>query len=136
MPLVTVVITLGVVGLLLWLVNRFIPMQGQIKGILNANYNVTLATSGKECLKSVAEKKPDCIVMDVMMDDLSDGLEAAKTLKESNQTKDIPVILLTSVNKSYDYRSQADASYFPHDVWMDKPVNADRLLKELQRLAG
>lgn len=35
MPLVTVVITLGVVGLLLWLVNRYIPMQGQIKGILN-----------------------------------------------------------------------------------------------------
>jgi len=36
MPLVTVVITLVVVGILLWLVNRFIPMQGQIKGILNA----------------------------------------------------------------------------------------------------
>jgi hypothetical protein len=35
MPLVTVVITLCVVGLLLWLINRFIPMQGQIKGILN-----------------------------------------------------------------------------------------------------
>jgi hypothetical protein len=35
MPLVTVVITLGVVGVLLWLVNSFIPMQGQIKGILN-----------------------------------------------------------------------------------------------------
>ena len=35
-PLITVVITLGVVGVLLWLVNRFIPMQGQIKGILNA----------------------------------------------------------------------------------------------------
>jgi hypothetical protein len=35
MPLVTIVITLGVVGVLLWLVNRFIPMQGQIKGILN-----------------------------------------------------------------------------------------------------
>jgi hypothetical protein len=36
MPLVTIVITLAVVGVLLWLVNRFIPMQGQIKGILNA----------------------------------------------------------------------------------------------------
>ena len=35
MPLITVLITLCVVGLLLWLVNRFIPMQGQIKGILN-----------------------------------------------------------------------------------------------------
>jgi hypothetical protein len=32
----TVVITICVVGLLLWLVNRFIPMQSQIKGILNA----------------------------------------------------------------------------------------------------
>jgi hypothetical protein len=35
MPLVTVVIALAVVGLLLFLVNRFIPMQGQIKSILN-----------------------------------------------------------------------------------------------------
>ena len=33
--LITAVITLVVVGLLLWLVNRYIPMQGQIKGILN-----------------------------------------------------------------------------------------------------
>jgi hypothetical protein len=36
MPLVTVVIVLAVVGVLLWLINRFIPMQGTIKGILNA----------------------------------------------------------------------------------------------------
>ena len=36
MPLVTVVLALVVVGVLLWLINRFIPMQSQIKGILNA----------------------------------------------------------------------------------------------------
>jgi hypothetical protein len=35
MPLVTVVLTLLVVGVLMWLINRFIPMQSQIKGILN-----------------------------------------------------------------------------------------------------
>ena len=35
MPLVTFVIVIAIVGLLLWLVNRYIPMQGQIKGILN-----------------------------------------------------------------------------------------------------
>jgi hypothetical protein len=35
MPLVTVVIIIVVVGVLLWLINRFIPMQGTIKGILN-----------------------------------------------------------------------------------------------------
>ena len=36
MPLVTVVLTILVVGVLLWLINRYIPMQGTIKGILNA----------------------------------------------------------------------------------------------------
>ena len=35
MPLIQVVITLIVVGILLWLVNRFIPMQESIKSILN-----------------------------------------------------------------------------------------------------
>ena len=36
MPLINVLIVLIVVGVLLWLVNRFIPMQGTIKSILNA----------------------------------------------------------------------------------------------------
>lgn len=36
MPLPQVVIVLIVVGVLLWLINRFIPMQGTIKSILNA----------------------------------------------------------------------------------------------------
>jgi hypothetical protein len=36
MPLLQVVMTLIVVGVLLWLVNRFIPMAGSIKSILNA----------------------------------------------------------------------------------------------------
>jgi hypothetical protein len=36
MPLINIVIVLVVVGVLLWLINRFIPMQGTIKSILNA----------------------------------------------------------------------------------------------------
>jgi riboflavin transporter FmnP len=36
MPLVQIVLVLIVVGVVLWLINRFIPMQGTIKGILNA----------------------------------------------------------------------------------------------------
>jgi hypothetical protein len=36
MPLLQIVIVLMVVGVLLWLVNRFIPMEGTIKSILNA----------------------------------------------------------------------------------------------------
>jgi len=36
MPLVTIVIVLIVVGVLLWLINTYIPMDAKIKGILNA----------------------------------------------------------------------------------------------------
>ncbi|HXN17108.1 MAG TPA: Thivi_2564 family membrane protein [Candidatus Binatus sp.] len=36
MPLLQIVMVLIVVGVLLWLINRFIPMQGTIKSILNA----------------------------------------------------------------------------------------------------
>jgi hypothetical protein len=36
MPLVQIVLVLIVVGVLLWLINRYIPMQGTIKSILNA----------------------------------------------------------------------------------------------------
>jgi hypothetical protein len=42
MPLTTVLITLVAAGLLLWIVNRFIPMQGQIKSILNGLVVVVL----------------------------------------------------------------------------------------------
>lgn len=36
MPIIQILIALIVVGVLLWLVNRYIPMQGTIKSILNA----------------------------------------------------------------------------------------------------
>ena len=36
MPLVTVIVVLIVVGVLLWLINNYLPMDGKIKSILNA----------------------------------------------------------------------------------------------------
>jgi hypothetical protein len=36
MPILTIVIVLVVVGVLLWLINSYIPMQSTIKGLLNA----------------------------------------------------------------------------------------------------
>jgi hypothetical protein len=42
MPLLQVIVTLIVVGILLWLVNRFIPMAGSINSILNAVVVITV----------------------------------------------------------------------------------------------
>jgi len=111
-------------------------MRKLMEVALQATYRVISASSGKECILAVAKEKPACIVMDVMMDGITDGLETAKLLKEEKMTKDIPIIMLTSVNESYDYRSQIDANFFPHDTWLDKPVKPARLLMEVAARIG
>jgi len=106
----------------------------QMKAALEKEYNVVVAYNGDEAVKTAAESKLDCIVLDVMMNHMSDGLDAAKALKENKKTKEIPVIMLTSVNKHYDYRSQADADFFPHDRWLDKPVSTKKLQEEIKQI--
>lgn len=106
-------------------------LRKQMEIVLQAHYRVVTAASGAECLRSVEQELPACIVMDVMMDNLCDGLETAKKLKEGPKTSHIPIIMVTSVNESYDYRAQTDANYFPHDTWLDKPVKAEKLLQEV-----
>lgn len=104
----------------------------QMKTVVSTKFNTDIAYSGEEALKKIMEKKYDCIVMDVMMQTLSDGLDTAKKIKENPGTRDIPIIMLTSVNKHYDYRTQIDDSYYPKDKWLDKPVEPVTLLKEIE----
>jgi len=108
----------------------------QYKLILEGKYDLEWAYSGEECKNKVALKKPDLIIMDVMMNHLSDGLEMAKILKEDEKTKDIAIIMATGVNEVYNYRDQVEDAYFPKDKWLDKPVKAEILLAEVEKLIG
>jgi two-component system cell cycle response regulator len=97
-------------------------------------YEVDLAYSGEEVLNKLKMEHYDCIVMDVMMQTLSDGLDTAKMIKENPSTSAIPIIMVTGVNQCFDYRSQIDADFFPKDRWFSKPVDLNRLLQEIKRL--
>jgi len=57
-------------------------------------YEVLLTSHGDEALKFAAEENPDLIILDIKMPGL-DGLEVCKRLKEKEQTKLIPVIVIT-----------------------------------------
>lgn len=116
------------------LVDDDVDMLEQTKMVVAKSFDVDLAYSGDEAMKKIAEKTYDCIVMDVMMESLSDGLDTAKKIKEDEATRSIPIIMLTSVNEHYDYRSQVDSAYFPNDKWLDKPVNPEVLMKEIGNL--
>ncbi len=107
-----------------------------MKVALEKDYAVKTAMSGGECLETLSAEKPDLVVLDVMMETLSDGLDTAKKMKEQDTTKEIPIIMLTSVNEHYDYRTQVGEEYFPKDKWLDKPVKPEKLLEEVKSFIG
>jgi len=111
------------------------PLE-QVRFVVAGEFNVDLAHSGEEALAKLGKNRYNCIVMDVMMQSLSDGLDTAKKIKQNSATKTIPVIMVTSVNEHFDYRTQIDESFFPNDKWLDKPVDPAILLQEIKGLIG
>jgi putative two-component system response regulator len=107
-----------------------------VKSILSPHYDVKTGFSGDECLELAQSVIPDVILLDVIMVHLGDGLDCLRKLKGLRTTKNIPVIMMTSVNEVYDYRSQIEASFYAHDRWLDKPVKADVLLKTVREVLG
>ncbi len=67
-----------------------------IKSIVtNAGHTVITASSGKEAVMKAKEMMPDMIFMDVIMDN-TDGFEACREIISDRDTKDIPVVFVSS----------------------------------------
>jgi CheY-like chemotaxis protein len=62
---------------------------------------VATARNGAECLLAVERQQPDLIILDVMMP-VMDGFQALDVLQQSNETKGIPVIMLTARSDDVD----------------------------------
>ena len=94
------------------------------------DYQVLTALSGLEGINKAVKEKPDLIMMDVMMPEL-DGFATCKMIKENEEIKDIPVILLTGkelvgvMEKGF----AAGAKEF-----MIKPIDWDRLFLKIKKL--
>ncbi len=73
-------------------------------GILGKEYQVKAAVNGVKALKiAQGEKKPDMILLDIMMPDM-DGYEVCRRLKANPATANIPVIFVTAKTKPEDER--------------------------------
>ncbi|WP_437978740.1 ATP-binding protein [Sorangium sp. So ce295] len=70
-------------------------MRSYIEDILLAEYEIALATNGREALEAVKASRPDVIVSDVMMPEM-DGFELVRRLKREPGLRSIPIILLTA----------------------------------------
>jgi two-component system alkaline phosphatase synthesis response regulator PhoP len=64
-------------------------------------YRVLCSKSGEEALDLARSEQPDLIVLDLMLPGM-DGLEVTKALKSGDQTKDIPIVMLTAKGEEPD----------------------------------
>ena len=107
-----------------------------VSAVFETSFRVETASNGTEALEKIRNEPPDIVVLDVMMDHLSEGFDVARKLKGDPKTKDIPVVMLTGVDEVYDYRMEVDTSYVPNDRFLQKPVEPEKLLEVIEELIG
>ena len=91
----------------------------------NNDYDIIMAENGQEAFDLACEESPDIIVTDFQMPIMT-GLELIEKLRQTESTKDIPVIMLTARNFSIDDAKKADTNM---SVCLAKPFSPRELLK-------
>ena len=114
-----------------------------IKITLEANdYKVYHAKNGTEGLKLVKEINPNLIILDVMMDSITEGFQVSYQLKskeansEYREFSHIPILMLTGISQKMHmkFSPQADEDYLPVDEFMEKPIRLEALLERVKKL--
>jgi CheY-like chemotaxis protein len=101
------------------------------------DYNVETAATKEEGLEKFTSVKPDLAILDVMMVSWQDGFELARELKKDPELKNVPILMLTGVeNKTgFKFKSAAgDEEWLPVEGFLDKPVEPEVLLAEVEKL--
>jgi DNA-binding response OmpR family regulator len=98
-------------------------------------YEVGKAYDGIEGDESIKKRRPDLVVLDVMMP-RKDGYTLCSELKKNTATRDIPVILLTAVGEAVPTTtySHADGMATEADDYIPKPVDTVTLVHAIERL--
>ncbi len=94
-----------------------------------AGLEVIVAQNGEAAVNLAKERKPSCIIMDILMPGL-DGVSAAKIIRRTCETKNIPIIALTTVPQP-DIISKNDIGNFVGIL--SKPVTSRDLFRELKK---
>ena len=93
-------------------------------------YEVEAVADGYAALEAIAERRPDCVVLDVMMPGL-DGHEVLQRIRAAERGPDLPVVMLTA---AADDAQQWQAWTEGVDYFLAKPFEADELLRYLAYL--
>lgn len=102
-------------------------------------YETDTAGNGKDAARKIKAALPDLILLDLMMPERS-GVALYRDLRKNEETKDIPVIMITAFNEQEyplaDFQKQVYEESVPGpQAYMKKPVDKDKLLEAVKKLA-
>jgi len=107
-------------------------------------YEVVSANDASRGLAQTEAERPDLIVLDVMMPDATEGFHVVWDLRRREEAyfRDVPIIMLTAIHQSTPLRFYPDSGdgtysageYLPVQGFVDKPVEPEALMKELDRV--
>ena len=108
----------------------------------NHGYTVRTAANGTEALEALKVKKPDLMILDVMMTTDTEGFDLAYELKKRPGSKDLPIILLTSFLEKVRKEGPDRFQHIMEEEWparwlFEKPVDTKKLIAKIEGiLAG
>jgi DNA-binding response OmpR family regulator len=95
--------------------------------LTEAGYNVEEAADGKAAIVKIRERRPDLVILDVMMPEMN-GFDVAAIMKNDPQTMEIPIIILSVVqDKARGFRIGVDR-------YLTKPIDTGLLFSEIGNL--
>ncbi len=93
-------------------------------------YDIIVARNGEEAVEAARDQRPDLILMDVMMPKLG-GFDACRRLRETDDTRDIPIIMVTTKGEALSMERGYESGC---SDYVTKPINATELLAKLQNV--
>jgi DNA-binding response OmpR family regulator len=97
-----------------------------------AGYEILQARNGEEAVQMALDRRPDLAILDVMMPRM-DGYEATRRLRQHEETRRMPVILLTARVQEEDIARGFDAGA---DDYVKKPFSPQELGSRVQAVLG
>ena len=94
-------------------------------------YDVMTANNPNDGYKIVKEKKPDLIILDVMMDEPDDGFYLAQKFRKEGIK--IPILMYTSVSKAIGL-DFGKSEMVPVDDFVEKPISPEELIQKVENL--
>jgi len=100
------------------------------KALEQEGLRVTSARNGAECLLAIQDERPDLLILDVIMPVL-DGFQTLRVLREREETKALPVIVLSIRSDDQDILKGLSTGA---DIYVTKPFKMEELLLAAKRL--